>query len=97
MAHTILQSHTVKVGRYSKEFIKLTFTASTTTPVVLDTRMNTVLYGVLHVNTDMADTDHHITVIPSNSGTTATQVLLAPRTGAVVLNGQTVVVELTGY
>lgn len=95
MAHTQVGSSQVqKLGRYSKEFIKVTFSSTSNTPATLDTKLNIPLYGKIHVPIDLTATNVQAAVIISTSP--PNQVTLSNRAGAL-LNGQTVIVELTGY
>jgi hypothetical protein len=91
MAHTVTDRQLQKIGRYSKELIKVTFTSTSNTPASLDTRLNVPLYGTMHTNFDQAGTAVTAAVIIANNAVT-----LSNRSGAF-LNGQVVVIELMGY
>jgi len=91
MAYNLVSRHLQKLGRYSKEFIKITFTDTASTAVPVDTRLSVPLYGVIHTMFDQANTPVTATIIIA-----ANQVTVSNRVGAT-LNGHTITLELTGY
>ena len=90
MAFSVTKRRTAKVGRFTKEWHTITFTDGSTTPAALDTNINKPLYGVASIVVDFGAVNIPIPcVIVAASGVTIR--------GSALANGNSAVIELTGY
>jgi len=94
MAFTITDRHIQKIGRYSKEFIKIVDDGASSATFELNTRLNVPLFGVTYLNTDQVGASMHcVAFVGTAAAGTQNKAYYSNRASLAA----SIVIELTGY